>query len=398
MRYTGASPEQLRIAMLVHTDMTADTRVMREASALGLAGHDVTVLALHRKDLPTREDRDGFRIDRAIEAASAGSRRNPFRKLAELRRRNARTASLAAQLDPDIIHCHDTDTLPAGGRAASATGAALIYDAHELFLDMVQAHGRASVALAYWTRVERRWIPRCDLRIAANQARAELLAERYGHDFEVVLNVPELEPLAPKGRLRQELGLPDDVPLVLYQGGLIPGRSLVRLVAATASVDRLHLVIQGAGPQLDAMRAAALKADASDRVHFTGQVSPGELHSYACGADIGVVIYENTSLNNFYAAPNKLWAYMMAGLPVVASDFPGLHDVVVGEEIGKVFDPADQGSIARAIASVLGSDEQRLEMGRRARQLAEERYNWQVESKRFLSMYEQLERERGRQR
>jgi glycosyltransferase involved in cell wall biosynthesis len=119
-------------------------------------------------------------------------------------------------------------------------------------------------------------------------------------------------------------------------------------------------------------------------------VPPQELHEYACSADVGVVIYENTSLNNYHAAPNKLYAYLMAGLPMVASDFPGLHEIVVGEGVGAVFDPTSEESIAAAISGLLADAGTLREMGERARELAETRYNWDVESERLLEAYASL--------
>jgi glycosyltransferase involved in cell wall biosynthesis len=103
-----------------------------------------------------------------------------------------------------------------------------------------------------------------------------------------------------------------------------------------------------------------------------------------------VVIYENTSLNNYHAAPNKLYSYLMAGLPIVSSDFPGLREVVVSGGVGEVFEPSSAESIASAIRLLADEPEMRQEMKTRARALAEERYNWAVDASHLLEAYERL--------
>ena len=379
-----------RIAMLLHNDFTSDARVMREASALASAGYAVTVLGLEGEGLSAREERDGFTIERVARASDA-SWRSPLRKVGQLRARACALTERAVELRPDVVHCHDSDTLPAGADAARMAGARLVYDAHELFPDMLAGHGRDSgLVQRYWRSVEHRLVPRADLVITVNDSRAGVLRERYGVEPVVVRSVPDIEPLLDSGRVRRELGLSADMPVVLYQGGLIGGRALVRLARAMALVEGAALVFQGAGPEEAAIRSAIEDAGLGDRVHLTGWVPPGELHEYACGADVGVVIYENTSLNNYHAAPNKLYAYLMAGLPMVASDFPGLREVVVGEGVGAMFDPASEESIAGAIRGLLGDTEARERMSRRARELAETRYNWQAESQRLVEAYAAL--------
>lgn len=138
------------------------------------------------------------------------------------------------------------------------------------------------------------------------------------------------------------------------------------------------------------MQRAALAAGLGDRVRFMGRIAPSELHEYACGAEVGVVIYEHTTLNNYLAAPNKLYSYLMAGIAVAASDFPGLSAVVNGEGVGATFDPASERDIAETLCTLL-SDRPRLDaMRRHARQLAETRYNWDAEKQKLLSVYERL--------
>ena len=386
----GLDAAALRFVTILHNDVCGDTRVLREAETLASVGHKVTILGLQSEGMPPIEKREGLTIAR-VALASDASWRMPWRKISQIQRRSRALVRAAIDLRPDVVHCHDTDTLPAGLRAARATGAKFVYDAHELFPDMLAGHGRdSSLVQRYWRFIERRMVPQADLVITVNGSRAEVLYERYATHSLVVRNVPDVEPLLDSNRLRRELSLGADVPIVLYQGGLIGGRALVRLVRAMMHVEDAVLVMQGVGPEESAIRAAIEAAGLLERVRLTGWVPPTELHEYACGADVGVVIYENTSLNNYHAAPNKLYSYAMAGLPMVASDFPGLREIVVSDGIGDVFDPTSEASIAKAIAGLLGDSSARERMSAAARNLAETRYNWTAESERLLEGYRVL--------
>lgn len=382
----------MNVLMLVLNDMTADARVDREAAALAADGHDVTVLALRSAGLPERERVNRYTILRAADYTTATWKR-PLRKLLQAQRRKAALLRAGIAVRPDVVHAHDTDTLAVGSLIAETLHAPLVYDAHELYPDMVaEFRGRAAgIVRRYWRSVERRIVPRATGVVTVSEGLAGELRARFGVKPVVVRNVPPLVPLAGGDRLRGDLGLVGDPrAVVLYQGVLISGRGLVRLVDAVAQVPGIVLAVQGFGREEDAMRERAGALGVADRVRFMGKKAPVELHAYACGADFGVVIYEHTTLNNYLAGPNKLYAYLMAGLPVVASRFPGLMEVVEAGDVGRTFDPADADDIARALSEMASEPDGLARMGARARELAEMVYNWDVEKQALLDLYDRL--------
>ncbi|MCX8007094.1 MAG: glycosyltransferase family 4 protein [Coriobacteriia bacterium] len=379
------------VAMLVMNDMSFDQRVHREATSLGGAGYDVTVFCLRGQGLPDTEERPGYRVVRVADATTVGWSR-PMTKIRQSRRRTRVLAQAAAATRPSVVHAHDTDCLPAGARVARWAGAKLVYDAHELFPDQfIGSKNVVSVLVrAWWRAVERRLVPRADAVITVSPGLAEVLAARFGVRVSVVRNVPPLAPLRRSARLRAELGIPEDVAIVLYQGLLLPERGLVELVESMARVDGAMLVIQGSGPEEGAMREAAERAGVVDRVRFMGWVRPADAHEYATGADIGVVTYGAETLNNRLAGPNKMFVYLMAGLPIAARGFPGPREIVLGERVGDVFDEATPACMAATLSRMLSD---RDELGRaalRARAAAETKYNWERESASLLEVYARL--------
>lgn len=381
----------MRVAMVVMNDMSFDQRVHREASALGEAGHEVVVFCMRSEGLPAVESREGYEVRRVADLTTAGWRR-PHEKIGQMRRRTAALAREITRWSPDVVHAHDSDTLAAAWRAAHAAHAKFVYDAHELFPDQFVGEGVGSIAAVrwWWRAVERRYIPRADAALTVSPGLAQLLHERFGVEATVVRNAPKLRPLERSDRLRRELGLGEGTAIMLYQGLLLPERGLVPLVRAMEHVDGAVLVIQGTGSEESAMREAATAGGLGDRVRFMGWVPPEDSHEYATGADIGVVIYEATTLNNRLAGPNKLFVYLMAGLPIAARDFPGPRDIVVGEQVGDVFEFATAESIAATLNRMLSDRASLAETAVRARRLAETTYNWDAEKTVLIGVYEGL--------
>jgi glycosyltransferase involved in cell wall biosynthesis len=115
-----------------------------------------------------------------------------------------------------------------------------------------------------------------------------------------------------------------------------------------------------------------------------------KLPSYTASAQVGLLFYRNTCRNNYYCAPNKLYEYMMMGLPVITCNYPGLVEFVEGQGIGICVDPEDPKAIAAAINRIAGDDALRKGMRERCLRLARERWNWECEFPRLEAAYAAL--------
>jgi glycosyltransferase involved in cell wall biosynthesis len=281
---------------------------------------------------------------------------------------------------------HDLETLPLALRARQRLGGRVLYDSHELFVEssLARWEGRR------WARVERRTIGRADAVITVSDSIAQELARRYGiAQPEVVLNAPEAP--GPDGGepvdLRRELDLPADARIALYLGGIVQHRGLEQLIAAAA--ERPDLAVVMLGPSADAYRAELDRLVAGHgvaaRVRFLPPVAPGEIRRHAIGADVGVATIQATFLSYRYALPNKLFDYLHAGLPIVASDFPDMRALVERYDVGATCDPTSPRAVAVAIDRVTADP--RLRANALA---AAQHYTWEREREKLLALVARL--------
>ncbi len=187
---------------------------------------------------------------------------------------------------------------------------------------------------------------------------SDWMQERYGIARPtVVRNCRELVAHPRGSTLRADTAIPANAKVVLYMNSVIPGRGLEQLLHAVALLEgAIHLAILGVAPQAEhgaeidsLIEALGLRA----RVHFVPPVPANDVVMYASGADVGVIPFLNTSMNHYYALPNRLFEMIMARLPVAVSAFPDLSAVVDQHGVGATFDPTQPAEIARAISSLL---------------------------------------------
>jgi glycosyltransferase involved in cell wall biosynthesis len=115
-----------------------------------------------------------------------------------------------------------------------------------------------------------------------------------------------------------------------------------------------------------------------------------DLMKYTASASAGFLFYRNTCRNNYYCAPNKLYEYMMMGLPIITCDYPGLRQVVEGEGIGLCVNPEDPEAIAGAVNRLVSHPDAYATMKANCLRLAKTRYNWEQEFALLRPKYDEL--------
>jgi glycosyltransferase involved in cell wall biosynthesis len=272
--------------------------------------------------------------------------------------------------------------------------APVVYDARDIYLEarnLARMRGPARWLLA---TAERRWAHASARVATVNQAYADVLEERLRvRPPLIVMNCSyRYTPREPRERrFHDRLGLAPDRPVVLYHGGLFPHRGIEELIEAMAAVAGADLVLMGYGALEAELPARIAASGAADRVHVLRAVPPEELHDWVAAADLVAMPIQPSTLNHRLTTPNKLFEAMAAGVPVVASDLPGMATIVRETGCGLLCDPTDPGSIADAIRRILDAPpDERAAYGARGREAAHDRYNWEAQAEILLAEYGRL--------
>ena len=383
-----------RLLLLTPSELTRDPRARRAAvaalarglSPVGLSGQVSGAEPLELDGVPVARLRRE-RVAPGLRAAGLGGmkRERPLVREARGLYRLARLGKMTAGLYRtgrilgrfDVVHANDVDTLPAAWLLARASGARLVYDAHELYADQEPDPPRLQRLVA--RALEGVLARRADAVLTVSEAIAEELQHRLALPLTptAVLNAPERDETEPPPR--------EDGPLrAIYQGAMGPGRPLEDLLVAAEHAREVRFTLRVAGADADALRRAAAHLP---NVEVVEPVPPTELVDALRGYDVGLIINRPVTRNDELVFPNKLFEYLMAGLAVAVPRLPGMTPLVEGEDVGVTYEPGRPAKLGAALAE-LGHDPERLaRLRRNARAVAVALYNAEAQRERLAEVW-----------
>lgn len=369
-----------RICMLVTSQLDRDPRVQKEAQIAHDAGHDVCVICRSYSGSP---------MPYLVKQLSVRRKNRLLAKYLERFWINIKMFWVTLLSRAQIIHANDLDTLPAAYLAAQLSRAALVYDAHELWSD--GGGGRAGKFGKVLALVAERFLStRVDAVITVSTYRAQAMVKALNIPLPtVVMNAPHY--VAPDKLIPQEwLNQFDGKRVILYQGGYSETMGLTEAILSAKHLpEDIVLVFRGLGPYEATMQKTIVEEGLVDKVVMVPPVAMNDLVYSAVGADLGLVLYKPVNLNNLYAAPNKMFEYIMAGVPCVGSDLPYIREILLDSDIGVVFKPGDPVDLARAIMELINAPERLLTMKQRCQELAHH-FSWSVEGAKLLEVYDAI--------
>jgi len=372
-----------RVLMLMRTQFPQ--RPYRQAKTLASAGYDVIVIAYDpEKKFPLKEIVDGIRVERIRYRSTLLDGLNKFLNFFGFW---LICSSRTMKKSFDVVHVNDIEGLSFGWMISRVKKTRLVYDSQELYFNIEASFLRQTA----FRILERLFIGDAHVVTAVSESCAKALAGRYGiKQPKVIMNVPETVSIK-KRDIRGELGIPTGKKIVIYVGDVKRGRGLKYLVESMAYLEEVYVVIIGrllhGFDKMLSERAQALGV--GDRLRILPAVPYQEMLEYIASSDVGVCTIENLSLKLYYALPNKIFEYILGGIPVVASDFPELRKVIGEYDVGCVVDPHNPKEIAAGVDSVLSDGERYSKMKENTKK-ALRVYNWENEGRKFLGLYEEL--------
>lgn len=293
----------------------------------------------------------------------------------------------AMQANADAYHIHSPELIPAG-LVLRVLGKKTIFDSHEDLPDQVK---------------DKPWIPpgltmpivlmSYGLIKLAGAAYSGVVAATptIAQDFPakkttVVRNFPTIG----TDHVIASRALSERPNHVVYVGGLSRTRGLIELVDAMVDVARqvpdARLLLLGRFTSAD-VESAARRSPGWKYVNFLGFCDRNKMNEILRGSRLGIVTIWPTA-NHVRSEPNKLFEYMLAGIPILSSNFDYWRQFVIDLQTGRMVDPKDSSAIAREIVWFLNHPEESAEMGQRGRSLALTTFSWSSEAEKLCEFYE----------
>lgn len=390
----GSGLQPTRVCMHVRGCFRTDARVRREASSLVQEGFSVTVVDVeHERPATLVENLDGIYVRHLVKPHWFVSAHFPWRLLKSAEKFFFCVIALL-KVPADIYHAHDVNALLACYAAAKLRRKQLVFDAHELPLYELDHSRQSWLRMLLW-RFLARILAGCAGIITVSPPIAQEICARYAvSNVSVVRNIPAYQTATQSNRLHQYLRLNSTIRIALYQGNLQKDRGLDRLVCAARFLDPGYVIVlmgKAAGDTQAELDALIASEGVADRVKILPAVPHEELLDWTASADVGLIIFDPAySFNIQMCLPNKLFEYLMAGLPVLATPLDAVADLLRIYHAGQIVSSLAPEKIAEAIHAILADSIAYAQLRHSALEAVQKDLSWEKERQKLISLYQSI--------
>ena len=365
-----------RAIISVINDLVTDQRVDKTAGVLVDLGFEVLMVGRRKTDSPHMPER----VYETIRMRLLWEKGPLF--YAEY---NIRLFFLLLSRPGELLVSNDLDTLLPNYLVHNIKRIPIVYDSHEYFTATPELVERPKVQ-RIWKWIEKSIVPKLKNCITVNGSIANLFEQEYRVPFRVVRNIPRQRENNVTVT-RADLGLPENKKIVLLQGsGINVQRGAEEAVESMQYIDNALLLIIGGGDVLPVLKKMVNALSLKQKVVFVSRQTPENLAGYTANADIGLTIDKDTNINYRFSLPNKLFDFIYAGIPVLATPLVELKNIIQRYEIGEFIENHDPKHIAATINKML-SDEKQLAIYKANTRKAAAELNWDIEKKTLIEIF-----------
>jgi len=367
-----------KVFLSVTNDLSTDQRVHKVSNFLTKNGFDVCLVGRKKRNSRPLENRDyqTLRMKLIFERG--------FLFYAEF---NLRLFVLLLFKKADLLVSNDLDTLLPNFLVSKIRKIPLVYDSHEYFTEVPEIINR-KIVKKVWTKIEEAIFPRLQNVITVNDSIAGLFKDKYKKEIVVVRNMPEYIQINTK--TRKELGLPVDKHIILLQGsGINIDRGGEEAVQSMQFIENALLLIIGDGDVINDLKQMTIDLSLQAKIQFLSRMNYGELMMYTANADLGLTLDKDTNINYRFSLPNKLFDYIQAGIPVLASRLPEIEKIIHQYQIGDFIENHSPEHIAGKINQMLANKEN-YKIWKENSIIAARELTWENEEQQLLKVYLQF--------
>ena len=288
----------------------------------------------------------------------------------------------------DLFYANDLDTLAPMFLLSKLKKKPLIYDSHELFCEVPELKS-SRIKKSIWQKLEGYIIPKLKTCITVNDSIAKIYEAKYNVPFYIIRNISDFDQtFIPKSRV--QLSLPEDKKIILLQGaGINVDRGAEELIDAMEFVQNAVLYIIGSGDVWENLKQkVSFNKSIQNKVVLINKLPKSELINYTFNADIGLSIDKNTNLNYLYSLPNKIFDYIQAEIPILASRLPEIENIILQYKIGDFIDDHNPKTIANKLNEMLYS--QQLSSYKKYLAIAKKEITWKSEKEKLLTIIKNI--------
>ena len=365
-----------RAIVSVINDLVTDQRVNKSCLALQKAGYEVLLVGRKQRKSPPMDERPY-----ATQRMKLLFEKGPL-FYAEY---NVRLFFFLLFHRANLLLSNDLDTILPNYFISRLKGIKMIFDSHEYFTETPELVHRPKVQQV-WKRIEGFTVPKLNEMITVCGSIADLFQEKYGVKVHVIRNIPPRKALPPKGD-KEALGLPTDKHLLVLQGsGINIQRGAEELVQAMPLLDNCFLMIIGGGDVLPILKQMVVDLEITDRVRFFPRMTYQGMMAHTQLAELGFCLDKDTNLNYRFSLPNKLFDFIQAGVPIVASHLTEIEKIIRQYDLGLFIENHEPATIAATIREALSDGVRRAQWKQNLR-IAAQDLCWENEEQKLLEIY-----------
>ncbi|CZE49290.1 glycosyltransferase [Campylobacter geochelonis] len=361
-----------KVAHLTSVHARSDIRIfLKECSSLSKEKYDVCLIVA---------DGLGDEIKNGVKIYDVGLPKNRFERIIKTTRQIFKKA---IDIDADLYHFHDPEMIGVGLKLKNK-GKKVIFDSHEDFASDLLTKSYIPIFVRYPAsfvfKIYNYFVcKKFDTIVAATPAIAAIY-DKIGCETVVINNYPIIEELS--------ISKVEKERIACFVGAQTPIRGVAELVKAIELVENATLYL--AGPIVNQEFKFELQSMPGwSKVVDLGIIQRDEVANILAKSSVGLVTYLPAP-NHTDSQPNKLFEYMSAGLPVVASNFNLWKEIIEDNYCGVCVNPSDPNDIAKAITYIFNNKEQAGIMGKNGKISVLEKYNWGIEEEKLIKLYKGL--------